>query len=419
MAGLVNKLSAVLPRLAAGTQGNVSLLFALAVVPVILASGAAVDYVRNSRAQTQLQAAADGAALAVADSGATDNNQQKQIGYNYFSSNLADAALKNVKPNIQISGTRVIVSAQFDYPTSFMALAGIDTMKISGYSQVEQATDSNTEIALVLDYSHSMVTNNKYGRMRDAASKMIDSLAKSRKTATLKIGLVPFSALIRTSMPAGYVTQSSATETWTGCTQDRKYPLNTGVTTPDVADDGTKWGYIENSYENQVPYDCSSYANNKLDIVPLSDDLDAVKGKLADMYPVGNTDIPLGVEFGWNLLDPDAPFTEGAPYDDDTTKKFMVLLTDGVQTSKEFGPSGSRNVAAGNDNLVTLCDNIKTKNITIFAIAYDITNPVVTKLLKQCAGDNYFEASTGGTEIDQVFKSITARIKRKTMHLAR
>ncbi|MBI2718295.1 MAG: hypothetical protein HY245_01990 [Rhizobiales bacterium] len=418
MAETVNKCLRVMRLLARRADGNVSTVFAIAAVPLILAAGSAIDYVRGSRAQTDLQVAVDGAALAIATSSVTNNAERMQIGYSYFANNFIDSALKDAKPTIKIDGDVVTVSANFDYPTSFMALAGIDTMKISGYSQVDGGNDRSAEVVMVLDYSKSMTKNNKYTRMRDAASRMIDSLAAAKKKASLKVGLVPFSAMVRTSMAAEYVSQPSATATWTGCTQDRQYPWNVGVKTPDGSAEG-KWGYLDSNNENASPRDCDAYAAANLDMVPLTDDMASVKDKLAAMQPVGNTNIPLGVEFGWNLLDPDAPFTEGAAYADDTNKKFLVLLTDGVQTSRQWGTTGIRSVTNGNDNLVTLCGNLAKKGITMYAIAYDVTDAKVTDLLKKCAGNNYFEASTSGNEIDTVFKAITQRIKRNTLRLAR
>ena len=47
-------------------RGNISLLFAASLVPMIAAAGTAIDYSRASQARSQLHAAADSAALAVA-----------------------------------------------------------------------------------------------------------------------------------------------------------------------------------------------------------------------------------------------------------------------------------------------------------------------------------------------------------------
>src|SRR4051794_1779304 len=45
-------------------QGAVAMMFALALVPLLLVSGAAIEYSRSTRVQADLQSAVDGAALA-------------------------------------------------------------------------------------------------------------------------------------------------------------------------------------------------------------------------------------------------------------------------------------------------------------------------------------------------------------------
>ncbi len=419
MRALVHKPSKATRELAGQTGGNVSIFTAIAALPLLLAAGAAIDYTRAARVETELQAAADSAALAAATFETNDVAKQKAVGATYFQSNFEDTALSSIVPTITVDGDKVTVTASFDYPMTFMALAGISTMPITAISEVQGGKGFNAEVALVLDYSGSMLDSNKYVRMRDAAIKLTEELTASKKYTTIKFGIVPFSAMVRTSMSASYVIQPAATATWTGCTQDRLSPYNTEVSTP-TANDDTKWGYIDDhKNENGGKYDCTFYLANKLDITPLTADAAAIKARLAEMYPLGNTNIPLGAEFGWNLLDPDAPFIEGAPYSDKKTRKFVLLLTDGVQTSRHWGDKGNRSVDNGNDNLVTVCKKMAAKGITIFAIAYDIKAEAVTKLLKACAPDNYFEPDTSGTQIDAVFAAITERIKKSTMHITK
>ncbi len=369
-------------------------------------------------AKTDLQSALDATALAVAMSDKPSAAQRKQVGKDYFKKNFADSASITAGVNISIVGNLVTASADFDYPMSFMALGGIKSFKIGGLSEVDLSNDKKAEVVLVLDYSGSMNRNDKYIRMRDAAITMLNALDASTEDGFLKVGLVPFSAMVHTSMPASYVTQSAAGAVWTGCTQDRKYPHNTGVAAPGSSND-TKWGYIDPGSENTGSKNCSAYATKGLAIVPLTGDIPGLIGKLGAMSPVGNTNIPLGTEFGWNLLDPEAPYTEGAAYTDSSTRKFIVILTDGVQTSRHWGSTGNRSVANGNDNLVETCSGMRTTDITVFAIAYDITATAVTELLKACAPGNYFEPDVGSAEIDAVFKAITKRIKKSTMRLAR
>jgi Flp pilus assembly protein TadG len=399
-------------------SGQATILFALMIVPVILAAGAAIDYVMANRARTQLQAALDAAAMAVATATDQSLDGRKTIGLDYFRHNVEGTQLAEVKPEITINGDVINVKASYNFPTSFMSLAGINWIDIDKEAQVAGAASGNAEVALVLDYSKSMEDNDKYIRMRDAAMKMIDDLQADKGNGTLKVGLVPFSSMVRTTMPAAYVTQSSATETWTGCTQDRKYPYNIGVSTPTASAD-TKWGYIESGGQNAAPLNCPAYTAKKIEILPLTEDMSAVKTRLDDMVPIGYTNIPLGAEFGWNLLDPEEPFADGAAYDDAETKKFIVILTDGVQTTAEWGANGKRSVDEAKDNLLSLCSGMADKGITIFTIAYDVKAKDVTKLLKACAGDNYFQPENGADEIMAVFNAISQRIRKVTLRISR
>lgn len=400
------------------TNGNVSIMFALAAVPMLIAAGGAIDYVRISNTRTALQAAIDASTLAAAMAESMSNKERIALAKTYFNSNFIPPDDTEVILDIKVNANSVMGTANYKASNSLMSLAGVKYSDINVASEVMRARLTTVEIAMVLDYSGSMNENNKYSRMAKAAGDMVNSLYSKTASGRLKIGIVPFSAMVHTSMPNVYVTQTSGTSTWTGCTQDRTYPNNLTVNTP-TSSTATMWGFYDTSGENNGAYSCNSYAGNDLKILPLTTDIKAVKSKLSNMTPLGNTNIPLGAEFGWNLLDPKAPYTEGSPYTDKMTKKFLILLTDGVQTSKQSGSDGTRSVANGNSNLGQLCKNIRQAGIEIFTIAYDITDPAVTALLKGCAPANYFEPDALGSEISSVFSLIAKKIESRMVHISR
>lgn len=402
---------------AASTAGSTGMLFGIIAVPLLLAAGAAVDYVRLADRQTELAAALDGAALAAATAKDATDEQRVQILKTYFDENIKDSA-RNTLVDVKLTGTTVVASAKEPVPTLIMRLGGIPSMLAQADTEVMLPTAGKAEVVLVLDYSGSMNDSNKYSRMAAAAKDMVTKLSDATEPGNLKVGLVPFSAMVRTTMPASYVTQASAGATWTGCTQDRVNPYTTGVSTPGASPD-SKWGYFDNTSENKGNYDCNAYAAKKLDIMPLTTNMQNIKGRLDVMRPLGNTNIQLGVEFGWNLLDPAMPFSEGAAYTDTKNRKYLVLLTDGVQTSNGWGPGKSRNVAQAQKNLTSLCNAVRAENITVFAIAYDVTDPKVTSLLKQCAPGRYFEPAVGGNSINLVFNEITSQISNELVRLVR
>lgn len=402
---------------ASSTAGSTGMLFGIIAVPLLLAAGAAIDYVRLADRQTELGTALDGAALAAATAKDANDTERVAILKTYFDENLK-ASGRVPDLDIRLTGTSVIAKAKEPVPTLLMRLAGISSMLAAAETEVMLPTAGKAEVVMVLDYSGSMADSNKYSRMAAAAKDMVTKLAAATEAGNLKVGLVPFSAMVRTSMPSAYVTQAGKNGSWTGCTQDRVAPYNTGVATPGTSAE-SKWGYFDNTYENQGNYDCSAYAKKQLDILPLTTDFTKVTNKLDAMRPLGNTNIPLGTEFGWNLLDNAAPFQEAAPYTDTENRKYLILLTDGVQTSSQWGPGKSRNVQNGQKNLVSLCNGIRAEGITVFAIAYDITDKNVTSLLKQCAPGRYYEPDVGGNSINLVFSEITAQISNELVRLVR
>jgi Flp pilus assembly protein TadG len=414
-------------RLIRSTSGNVTVIFAIALVPLLVAAGSAIDYIRFNDMRTSIQAGLDGAALAAALPTDLSNPNRIKIAKDYFRKNVSYKKMdgSDVDISVKINAESVVASVDAELKTSFMKLGGISKMVSHEVAEVMRPFAGKAEVVLVLDYSGSMDKKNKYQDMSTAAVAMIDELDAAMKDDSLKIGIVPFSAMIYTSMDREYVTQASATQTWTGCTQDRQAPYNITVDTP-TNDPMTKWGFTNGmrtatppSPENASPYDCPSYASKNLKIIPLTSDLSDVKNKITQMRPLGNTNIPLGAEFGWNLLDPQDPYTEGAAYADPKTRKFLVLLTDGVQTSSEFAKDGSRSIAQAESNLVSICKSVRDKGITVFTIAYDITNPKVTDLLKECAPSRYYEPDAGGSEIKQVFNQVTSQIKNRIARMSR
>lgn len=406
------------PKFASCSHGSTGTLFALLAVPVLLAVGAAVDYGRLFDRQTELTSALDGAVLAAASATTMSTDERVALAKKYFADNFKAVPGDNVTLEVSLSENSVKANAKAPVPTFLMRLGGIDSMDAIAATEVMLPSAGKAEVVLVLDYSGSMLQSGKYARMAEAADEMVTKLGETTEAGNLKVGLVPFSAMVRTTMNAGYVSQGDDEGKWTGCTQDRRYPLNTTVDTP-TSDSASKWGYFDNSNENKGAYDCSSYAAKSLNILPLTTDLSKVKSQLAAMRPLGNTNIPLGAEFGWNLLDKGAPFDEAVDYTDPVTRKYLVLLTDGVQTSKQWGPGNSRNVEHGQKNLIGLCSAMRAKGITVFAIAYDITDKKVTSLLKECAPGKYFEPDAGGESISLVFNEITGQISNDVVRLVK
>jgi Flp pilus assembly protein TadG len=413
----VGSLKSLVRRFMRSRDGAVAITIGIAVLPMMLAAGVALDFVHASAVKTRLQSALDAAALAAAASEDLSDKQRVEMARSVFDQNWQDKSTKDIKatPDFSVKGEDILGSVNIEVPTALMRIVGINTMPVASNVTISIPEGTKAEIALVLDYSRSMTEVSggkvKYVAMKDAATKLINDLAASAK-GRFKVGLVPFSHQVYVTLPKSYVLGQTGSGNWTSCTVDRQYPYNVSDDTPTSAN-GSKWGQPQDP--SHIQFGCSGYAPRNLKLVPLTDDYDAVTSQLQIMQPYEYTHIALGAEFGWHVLSPNAPFTGGASYSDKQTKKFMVLLTDGRQTEPAFGPGGKRSVTQGEKNLTSICTAMKDKGITIVTLAFQIEDAATKDRLQNCASDpdKDFFIAEDSDDIAAAFEQIKDQIAAK------
>ena len=413
-----SKLEGLVKRFGTCQGGAIAVLYAISAIPIFVAAGSAVDYIRYVAGTTELQAALDAAALAAASTPEATDEERLALAEATFIMNLEDSNLSTgaITRSFEIEDETVVAAADMDMATSLMKFAGFQSMKLSIGAEIAVPGNKEAEIALVLDYSGSMnetiAGGVKYVAMKNAAKDLISDL-EAANPDKVEFALVPFSHHVYGTFAKSHILGQSGLGTWTGCTQDRKYPYNLTDATP-TADNNTKWGQVQAPVH--AAWGCSGYEDNELIMKPLTNDFTGLKSRLDIMTPYAWTHIAVGVEFGFHMLSDNAPFNEGASYDDGETKKFMVILTDGAQTEPAFGSGSTRTVAQGEANLETLCTNVKAKGITVITIAYDLDDNATTQRLKNCATNpntNFFVATDTAavaSAFDNIKSIITAEV---------
>lgn len=171
-------------------------------------------------------------------------------------------------------------------------------------------------------------------------------------------------------------------------------------------------------------------------ISPLSTDYQGMKAKVDALLAAGNTNIMEGVAWGWRVLSPGEPFTEGAPKKT-KSRKIMIVLTDGSNvfgvvadpknelrsSYSSFGfaaderllpaaaaTAGSTSTAM-NDKTLAACTNAKADGIEIFTIRLEEPNKATGTMLQQCAsGSDHFFDAPSRTQLDDVFGQIRDKI---------
>jgi Flp pilus assembly protein TadG len=170
---LIGKLQRGLRRLRHARSGNVAITFALALVPVAGAVGAAVDYSRASNFRTQLQAAADAAALgAIAKSSFGFNSAIAMAADGSIPASEADAikifnaemagktGFKLGKVSVKVTKVGRTLSANVEFtgtvPTTLTNMFGMKSLNINGTSNASIEVPIFIDFYLLLDNSPSM-----------------------------------------------------------------------------------------------------------------------------------------------------------------------------------------------------------------------------------------------------------------------
>ncbi len=401
-------------------RGNTAIIFGLAVIPLLALGGGAVDFAQRARIRGELQGAADTAALSAAryiQNGQMARNPDIDALKAEATARATKFLLAAIKVlgsggtpdfDINLTDQDVVITAHYDMKTSFLGVIGMNTLPATALSQVHLPDPVLVEVAMVLDFSGSMVTNDKYIRMRSAAVEFINKVQQDRADRT-KIGIVPFSKYVYASAPGAMIrgtNSGQATQMMSACLMNRDYPYSTTDDTPSSSIDASRWPQFD-----PADPDCQAYAAQHLVVHDLTDDFSGLVTALNSMQPKNLTNVSLATEMGFQLLSPNKPFETARDFSDTNLRKIMILLTDGMQTVPAQGPDGTTSIAAANQTTTELCSNIKATGVRLFTIAYDVDDPAVYGMLSGCASSpaDYHEVHDA-SGIGSVFEDIYAAI---------
>lgn len=426
------------------SAGNTAIVFAMAAVPIMLGAGAAVDMVRADNTRTVLQAAADAAAIAGATSGKTSDADLNLVVKDYLKANGAEDALtsvKKIKQTLDKSKRTFSVTIDGTLKTSFMFLAGVSELDIGAKAEVSVG-GGGLEVVLALDNTESMNYEGRLPALKTAAKSLVDTVLDgvSSTGSYVKVGIVPFSNYVNVGLsnrtkswitvaadstgsacwntypdavssnchtetytgyadgvPQAYTTEvcdwdygapkevcGTAEYKWNGCVGSRSNPDDTKIVGL-----GNKYTGLVKDQSNSWSIWCAS------EITALSDDKDRLNAKIDAMVGTGNTYIAPGVLWGWNMLDSAEPIVGAKTKSWMTTNKgtkALVVMTDGANT---LSPSGSNynyhddgDTALADSITAETCKNAKKDGITIYTVAFMVSDAPAKSMLTQCATDS-------------------------------
>ena len=173
-------------------------------------------------------------------------------------------------------------------------------------------------------------------------------------------------------------------------------------------------------------------------LLRLTTNMGTVRSKLGEMIATGDTEIPLGLMWGWHLLSPNSPFSDGSAYGATGKLKIIVLVTDGDNTygssnninlsnytaygyaaSKRISSAGTAAATADalDSRLAALCNNLHAKNpdgtdkIYVYTVPIGVSDGPTKSALQSCASKpDYFIDVAGASGIEDAFKDIAGKI---------
>jgi Flp pilus assembly protein TadG len=415
---------------ASSNRGNVSVIFAAALLPLLGFVGAAIDYSRAVNARSAMQAAVDATALMISKEAAGLTAAQITAKANaYFAAlynhpaasgvsiTTAYTASANAPSTVKIDGAGTVA-------TDFMRLMGYNTVPISVTSTTTWG-NQRMRVALALDTTGSMAQDGKMDALKPAAKSLIDQvMAMASNTGDVMVSIVPFAKDVNVGSSnynqswvkwddwddknqscsgwgwgwGGGGCSANNHNTWNGCVTDRDQSYDVTSTAPTSAAT-----YFPAEQDNNCPER----------LMTLSSDKTALKAKIDALYPSGATNQPIGLAWAWLSLLQQAPLNAPAEASGYTYQKVIILMSDGLNTKNRWYGNGSSPSSQIDTRQQTLCNNVKAAGITLYTIHVNTDGDPTSTVLQNCASSSdKFYTLTSSSQMLSVFNAIGTQLAK-------
>ncbi len=423
--------------------GNVTIIFALAMLPVAGAAGAAVDYSRANSVKSAMQAAIDSTALMLArEVAGLDQTQLDKRANDYFKAlfNRPEASNITIKPTYTAATSQIVVTASGTVKTSFMGVMGIGELIVSTTSTAKWGA-TKLRVVLALDNTGSMSSSDKIGQLKIAAKELLKILqSAAQNPGDIQVAIIPFANGVnvgtsevkapwidwsyykvssggfdsggssgssgswdgKNSSTSDYSSSSGTWSSswnstgssgkgstdkskWQGCVMDRDQDYDVKNTPPTPSIKSTLFPAI------YAPWCPAS-------LMPLSYDWTALNAKIDTLIAVGSGNQTIGLAWAWQALSPGWPFSTPTP--PAGTRQVIILLSDGLNTENRWTTDPAKIDA----RMQKVCDNVKAANIQIYTVLVMSGN---SSVLQKCASSPnlYFQISAV-SQMVTTFKAI-------------
>lgn len=445
---------------AANETGNVAMIAALVIIPIIAIAGFAIDFQVTTTQKARVQQAVDSAVLA-----ATKSMQDgKDRAYSLKEANDYFAGILNQSNNSGLTCTKIELvyveeteelegHASCSQTTTLSQIAGIKHLDFNVSSAATYGI-GKLEIAFVFDVSGSMGSSNRMDNLKTAALEAVNVLLPVEgypgDPEDIRLAMVSYDTMVNAGPYFKAVTNKDANRTYTynttvykclkyqgnssNCAQwgyepvTYSYTINsTCVWEREGADTYTDRGPANGRWLSTVdatynassqswslvnPSPSSPWCNTDMP-VPLTYNRKPLIDFINNMRPRGYTAGHIGQAWGWYLISPEwnhvwpAP-SQALPYDEPDATKVVIMMSDGEYNQTIQGTN--KGSPRSNVQARAICDNMKAKGVVIYTVGFNAPT-AGQQVLDYCASNPSFSfRPTNGQELTEAYKNIARSI---------
>ena len=422
-------------------RGAVAPMFAIAIIPVLGLTGAAIDYSRANSVRTGMQAAIDATALAMAKLAPTlTQSELQQKTTEYFNAMFNHPEAKNLvlTPTYTTTGgAQLTIAISGAVDTTFMRVMGYNSINLGSTSTVKWGMN-RLRVALALDNTGSMADAGKMTALKTATNSLLTQLKDAATTnGDVYVSIVPFNKNVNAGSSnynqswvdfidhpsyVGWDKQNGTCSnnnfptydecinkkktwtpdshsTWNGCVTDRDKPYDVEGSAP-TSNGNTK-------------FPAEQYGECPQPVMGLSYNWTAMTNLVNAMTPAGTTNQTIGLVWAWMSLTGGGPFTVPAMDANYQYQKIIILMSDGLNTQNRWDGVGWMQSSAVDSRMALACTNAKNAGLTIYTIHVNTDGDPTSTILRDCATDTgKFYTVTSSSQLTNVFTTIGTNLSK-------
>ena len=446
------ELFSIVDRWRAETRGNVAIIFALSIIPILSIVGVAIDTQMTMTQKNKIQSMIDNAVIYGARSmqaGKSRADVTKDVNQ------YVAALLKQQSGNVSCTGVALqYVDGKQDINATIMCSQPTTLSNLFGQTKMDFRVRSGStygigklEVAFVFDVSGSMGNSGKMADLKAAARDAVNTLMPADSNLAnpddVRIAMTTYDTMVNAGSYFKAVTNKNPKRTEYVTTMESQYVCVRFKNNGQCKNNGYDWRDVPvinsvsvnntcvqervglQAFTDAVPASGAwlesggaQYSNGKFQAIscngisplPLTSNKNALNGYINNLNDYGSTAGHMGVAWGWYLLAPTwssvwPVASRPLPYDEPDASKAMIMMTDGE--FNEYFSSGQGNSF---DQAKKQCDAVKAKGVVIYTVAFKA--PKAGKdILSYCASSADFAFTPdNGQELQDAYKMIAQSI---------